>query len=317
MKKLKLDLTNQGSPEALSKNQLKNVLGSEPLSGTGGEEDSGDEDGFEEEGAENEDDGFDEDSSDDDGSTEDGDDDSTDDSSDDGTDDGDDDDDDDDDDCSDEAQSRGSDATGLYNNTSVKNQINGGGLFPSGNTNEHGFLINADGTTITAGSIQDMGSSNNGTLKGASSSTIGFLHTHPNDNYPPSVTDILTLAGAGTNGLVNIDTSYVITQNGTSYALVITDSTKAADFYNNFKNDIAPDGYWEAGSTPSDNYNAAYNSFIAQGYADTEAVTRAQAYVLQDSGIMLFQAPSGSTTLSKIGTVKDGTTFDTSDCPRD
>jgi hypothetical protein len=95
MKKLKLNLSKPDSPEVLTKDQLKNVLGSEPLSGTGGEEDSGDEDGFEEEGAENEDDGFDEDSSDDDGSTEDGDDDSSDDSSDDGTDDGDDDDDDD------------------------------------------------------------------------------------------------------------------------------------------------------------------------------------------------------------------------------
>jgi hypothetical protein len=94
MKKVDLNLSKPDSPEVLTKDQLKNVLGGEALSGTGGEEDSGDEDGFEEEGAENEDDGFDEDSSDDDGSVEDGDDDSSDDSSDDGTDDGDDDDDD-------------------------------------------------------------------------------------------------------------------------------------------------------------------------------------------------------------------------------
>ncbi len=218
--------------------------------------------------------------------------------------------------CSSKDQAAGASASSLYNNSSVQLTINSGDLYSSSNDYEHGFLINDVSGNIETSAVQTSNSSTSLDFTGQDATTIGDLHTHPNDNYPPSVEDILSIAGGPGSNAPNLQTSLVITQNGTIYALVVTDRTLANEFFTNYKNDLAPNGYWEPNTTPYADYTAAYNSFISQSGATAEEATAyAQAYVLRNAGISLVTAAPGSGTLTKIGAENVNGTFSKADCP--
>lgn len=58
------------------------------------------------------------------------------------------------------------------------------------------------------------------------------MHNHPN-NYPPSSGDVYGIIGTVMANSA-FESGYIITPNGTVYALVVTDAVKAAQFYNDY-----------------------------------------------------------------------------------
>ncbi|MDO5616607.1 MAG: hypothetical protein Q4G16_10475 [Cruoricaptor ignavus] len=58
------------------------------------------------------------------------------------------------------------------------------------------------------------------------------MHNHP-DSTPPSSGDVYSLIKAR-NQYPNYNTRYVVTQDGTTYALVITDFTAMKEFYREY-----------------------------------------------------------------------------------
>ena len=97
---------------------------------------------------------------------------------------------------------------------------------PPGAKNEHVTMINSENGNLVKGETY---SGNSGSVTGmANSSTVGDIHNH-NDDLPPSPGDVYGLM-EGASSLQNYRTKFVYTQQGTEYALVVTDIEALRNF---------------------------------------------------------------------------------------
>lgn len=101
---------------------------------------------------------------------------------------------------------------------------------------ENGVVFGNENGLITSTAVQT-GSANSATLNHSFTNPIADLHNH-HDNKPPSVGDVYALIG-NQKSYTNYDTRYVITPNGTTYALVVTDSILMNIFLRNYPPDQA------------------------------------------------------------------------------
>lgn len=86
---------------------------------------------------------------------------------------------------------------------------------------ENGVVLGNVNGTIQATGVQTGGESSIGNLISSFSNPIGDIHNHPNNN-PPSPGDFYSLINIR-NQHSNYNTRYVVTLDGTTYALVVTD----------------------------------------------------------------------------------------------
>lgn len=92
---------------------------------------------------------------------------------------------------------------------------------------EHGVVFGKVNGKIVSTKIQD-GTSNNLSLQNSFSEPIATLHSH-SGNHPPSSGDVYDLIKSNLSN-ESQNTSYVVTSEGVSYALIITNSKDAEDF---------------------------------------------------------------------------------------
>lgn len=98
-------------------------------------------------------------------------------------------------------------------------------------SNENGVVFgNVNGVLQSTG-LQTGGTSNM-VLSHNFTDPIADLHNHPNEN-PPSVGDLYSLI-TNRNNFPNYNTRYVITPNGTTYALIVTDINAMNQFLQNY-----------------------------------------------------------------------------------
>ncbi|MCT3650027.1 hypothetical protein HZQ44_18460, partial [Elizabethkingia anophelis] len=97
---------------------------------------------------------------------------------------------------------------------------------PAGAKNEHVTMIHSENGNLVKGETYH---GNSGSVTGmANSSTVGDIHNH-NDDLPPSPGDVYSLMEMA-NYFQNYRTKFVYTQQGTEYALVVTDIEALRNF---------------------------------------------------------------------------------------
>lgn len=101
--------------------------------------------------------------------------------------------------------------------------------------------------------------------------SVANLHTHPNSNREPSISDVLNFS-QNLGYASNLSASYIITVEGTVYGLLVTDKNAAINFRSNEQSSL------------QNIFNAVAGSSTVQADRD-----RALANVLQGSGITLIK----------------------------
>lgn len=125
-------------------------------------------------------------------------------------------------------------------------------------------------------------------------SSVARFHSHPNSNREPSAADVIAFAGLATTPGNQLEASYVITQNGTAYALILTDATAAKAFYDANKGSLNGNN-WDGSSNAGTMAKAMHDILITQDFSENDAMEMAQAMVVQNSGISLLKmSPSAS-----------------------
>ncbi len=105
------------------------------------------------------------------------------------------------------------------------------------NGKENGVVFGKENGVVKSTGIQT-GGATSVTLSHTYSDPLGDLHNHPNNN-PPSPGDLYSLINAR-NQFSNYNTRYVVTQDGTTYALVVTDPSAMNTFLQNYPPSITP-----------------------------------------------------------------------------
>lgn len=173
--------------------------------------------------------------------------------------------------------------------------------------NEHGIVFGRDANGNIITSQMTTGSSSVGTLNSNISGAFADLHNHP-DNTSPSAGDLY--------GFINhngYDARYVITQNGTIYALVVLDRTLSNTFVTNhpkYQNPGYPDDFPDPIYTDfTDLKSYLINiSGLSSGIADEMAM----AFVLSkyNTGVALLKQ-DGNENFKRLNTIEtiqtDGT----------
>lgn len=179
---------------------------------------------------------------------------------------------------------------------------------------ENGVVLGNVNGTIQATGVQTGGTSSIGNLTSSFSNPIGDIHNHPNNN-PPSSGDVYSLIDIR-NQFSEYNTRYVITQDGTTYALIVTDSNAMNNFLQNYPPSITlnPNGGNFVDFPPS-----LFEEWtdLALGFSESGAI----AYILNkyNSGITLakmdgagnFRAVNITTSQNSDGT----TNYNYSLCP--
>lgn len=176
---------------------------------------------------------------------------------------------------------------------------------------ENGVVLGNVNNSILPTSVQT-GSSSSIHLTHSFSDPIADLHNHQN-NKPPSHGDVYALM-ANRSKFMNYNTRYVITSNGITYALIITDPNAMAVFLQNY-----PPVQYQFGSSPNfpgQLFEDWYN-FTFDGLGNDEM---ALAYVLDkyNAGVALTKMNSdGSFRKININasTINGSTTYTQSNCP--
>jgi hypothetical protein len=230
-------------------------------------------------------------------------------------------------DCNQQDQAAGLAATNLFNNTAVQSGLQQTGSIVPGFP-ESGFSIRqsaADGSVYT--SDIETGTNNSVDITNYQNS-VADVHIHANSNYPPSATDIFSLVKMSFFGdHPNLKTSFVVGNDGTQYAMTVTDESKVIAFYNQINgavdsvtNNLNPNTALGA------QFFDVYNSLINTGnYTPRDAFERSTAAILEGSGITLLKAPPVSppatnSDFKKIGVESSidsngNPIFKESDCP--
>ncbi|GAB3363972.1 hypothetical protein GCM10027566_32990 [Arachidicoccus ginsenosidivorans] len=175
---------------------------------------------------------------------------------------------------------------------------------------EHSIAINqnTDGTITVTPVSQGADFSVNSNL---GSKSIANLHNHPNTS-PPSAGDVYSFI-QNNSMLPNYTTKFVVTQDGSIYALIITNQLAAQDFSAKYPKSILP------GSPPEfteveidgvrlfDEYQFSREFFRGEDFTNTEANEGALAYILDsfNAGIALLKMNDDGS-FSKINTKKTG-----------
>lgn len=171
-----------------------------------------------------------------------------------------------------------------------------------GNEHEISFGKDANGNIIT--SAMNTGNDNSGTVTNVSNQ-FADLHNHPSD-LPPSSGDLYYFIDQTSSSSL-YQTKYVVTQNGTVYALVVTDLQAAENFNTNYPRVLDP------GVEPNfpDNLFEEYSDIDEQEkglYSQTpqQADELAIAYILEkyNAGVALLKM-DGSGSFKKISTKYD------------
>lgn len=220
------------------------------------------------------------------------------------------------------AKAAGAQATSTLNSSSVQGAINQSLQLPTALGQEAFFTITKDANGTISASTAAVG-----TAWGVSgfnySNSIADFHTHPNSNYPPGGADIITFLRDRLDGSPNLETSFIQTQNGTTYALQVTDASLMEDFFNDFSGSVK-DGNWDGNSTVGMMFKDAEDAFKSQGLSVTDAFARATAYIAERAGLTLLKADATQTpflpdSFSKIGvntTTENGEfKYQVADCP--
>ncbi|QDP86249.1 hypothetical protein FNJ88_12075 [Chryseobacterium sp. SNU WT5] len=108
------------------------------------------------------------------------------------------------------------------------------------NGKENGVVFGNVNYETKSTSVQTGGTSS-GTLTHTFSDPIADLHNHPGNN-PPSTGDLYVLI-SNQQQFTNYSTRYVVTLNGTTYALVVTDKTAMNIFLKNYPPSITSNPY--------------------------------------------------------------------------
>lgn len=170
---------------------------------------------------------------------------------------------------------------------------------------ENGVVFgNVNGNLEITG-VQTGGSSSIENLTSSFSDPVADLHNHPNSN-PPFPGDFYSLINAR-NKHSNYNTRYVITQDGTTYALIVTDPSAMNIFLQNYPPSIILDANGKHVNFPNEllqEWSELRNSFSLSG---------ALAFILNkyNSGIALTKMDSaGNFRAINIPTTQnaDGTT---------
>ncbi|WP_316847127.1 hypothetical protein [Pedobacter psychrodurus] len=220
------------------------------------------------------------------------------------------------------AKAAGEQAMNTLNSSSVQASIAHSVQLPTALGQEAFFTITKDSNGVIGSSTAAVG-----TAWGVSgfnyADSIADFHTHPNSNYPPGGADIITFLRDRLNGSSNLETSFIQTQNGTTYALQVTDSSLMEDFFNDFSGNVK-DGNWDGNSTVGVMFRDAEEAFKSQGLSVTDAFARATSYIAERAGLTLFKADATQTpylpnSFSKVGvstSTENGVLkYQISDCP--
>lgn len=209
--------------------------------------------------------------------------------------------------CDQASQNAGITVNSLYNESAVQNTLNS--IFPIPiSSNEQGATIVQDPNTgvIFSNPLETGGPSGLGLT--IDPNAIADFHTHPNSNYPPSAADIKSMVDLIFFGdEPNFQTSFVITNDGTQYALQLTDASLINNFYNTMSNVVDPNtNNFNPNSLLGIKFDEVYGAFINQGENERNAFERATANSLIGSGITLLKAeavtpPAQNSTFKKIG----------------
>lgn len=151
---------------------------------------------------------------------------------------------------------------------------------------ENGVVFgNVNGNLEITG-VQTGGSSSIENLTSSFSDPVADLHNHPNSN-PPSPGDFYSLINAR-NKHSNYNTRYVITQDGTTYALIVTDPSAMNIFLQNYPPSIILDANGKHVNFPSSIFNEWYD--LTASFSEAGAL----AHILNkyNSGIALTKMDS-------------------------
>lgn len=159
---------------------------------------------------------------------------------------------------------------------------------------EYGLSLYFKDGAYSPGTLSE-GNEYNVTIK-SSVYAVADVHNHP-DNSPPSPGDAWGLANSNKDGHPNLETSFVVTPDGTIYALQIEDPDKAHTFATN--NRITnPDGTYIADPNLLVELGAALNEIRTMGlyltYADEYMYAMAAVLAANDSGIVISKLESNS-----------------------
>lgn len=211
-------------------------------------------------------------------------------------------------DCPPAAQQAGGKAKQVYTLPQVQDALTNPALFPpppadGSLAHEMGFSLRreADGT-IAQPVIQDLGGGLTGGIYNYMNS-IADYHTHPNSTLGPSAVDLLSLASKPNGYASNLTVSYSRANDGTTYAMVITDPQKAMDFKAAHQNDTL-NRRWNTNTEIGQQFKQVEDYFLYAGMSPQGAYERAIAATMEDSGIILTKALPGSLTFSKVGTAR-------------
>lgn len=176
---------------------------------------------------------------------------------------------------------------------------------------ENGVVLGIVNNLIESTSVQT-GELASVSLTHSFSEPVADIHSHQN-NKPPSHGDVYSLM-ANRIRFKNYNTSYLITSNGTTYALIVTDPYAIAIFLQKY-----PPVKFVAGMSP--NFpGQIFDDWYAFGFEGLGNEEMALAYVLENygAGIALTKMNSGGA-FKKINvnksTINGSTTYTQSNCP--
>ena len=182
------------------------------------------------------------------------------------------------------------------------------------NGKENGVVLGIVNNKVQSTTVQTGNEYSIGNLTSSFLNPIGDIHNHPNNN-PPSPGDFYSLINAR-NQYSNYNTRYVVTQDGTTYALVVTDPSAMNTFLQNYPPSITPN--------PNGGNYINFPQSLFEEWTDLKldfSESGALAYILNkyNSGITLtkmdaagnFRAVNITTTQNADGT----TSYNYSLCP--
>ncbi|MGC4128631.1 MAG: hypothetical protein QM564_03550 [Bergeyella sp.] len=172
---------------------------------------------------------------------------------------------------------------------------------------ENGVVFGNVGGQMVHTDVQT-GGATSGNLTHSYADPIADLHNHT-DNKPPSAGDVYQLI-KNQNDYANYSTRYVVTQNGTMYALVVTDKTAMNTFLSNYPASQLPG---HNPNFPGQMFEDWYN-FTFDGHGNAEM---ALSHVLDkyNTGIALTKMDTNGNFKKVNVTQNSNGTYTQSNCP--
>lgn len=193
---------------------------------------------------------------------------------------------------------------GIKDNTNFKDMI-AKSTNPATNTYESGMSVTKSGTTYADLNYINGNSSTNVSVPTSdpNHTVVAGVHTHPPGTMAaPSPKDIYHLI-QGNKDNPNYTTDIVLAADGSEYAIVISDRTKASAFLNNYPESTTLNGNAWAGShrTAGTISNINWEYMVAlynKGYSLSDAQIYAMVYMMADlkydMGIKLMKKDNGT-----------------------